>query len=494
MNAKNIAESTTQTLSAPSTAPAAAAPPSGLDAASNPLTVLGQRLRDARHARGMSQDQVAKPEFTKSYVSAVERGKARPSLKALELMSRRLGVSSSELLNMVSLPEVAGQDPRSRQAEIAYQLDAVRRAVDTGRPSEGLRLLAALETAHADDLGLAPPEIRFRLHNLRGLAHLRLDDPGQAHKALAQALPHAEMLPDGGESVERVHNLMGTAYYQQNLPALARDEHQRGLDAIHSGVVKDLNLRLSLYANLANDHWTLGEVDQAVDTYREALALLNEVRSLERQSAIYWDLSLAYREVGNLEGAKAAAGRALGIHEGAQNMTAAAQMSANLAEILAERQDYPAAEQALAQARVVLEGSGNTSALSTLHQQYAQMELQRNQLEAAAGHAAQALELGEAGYKQQAALDDIAARSVPLRTYLRALRTAGRVAEAQGDPAHADSVFQQAIQLAGDNEHWDTATELSQSYAEVLAGRGQHEQANLYYRQALKHRPSGARR
>src|SRR4051794_26357980 len=44
-----------------------------VDAPENPsaLAALGQRLRAARHARGMSQDNVAQPEFTKSYVSAV---------------------------------------------------------------------------------------------------------------------------------------------------------------------------------------------------------------------------------------------------------------------------------------------------------------------------------------------------------------------------------------------------------------------------------------
>src|SRR3954469_9751580 len=62
------------------------------------LDTLGQRLRAARHERGMSQEQLAQPEFTKSYVSAVERGKARPSLKALDLMSRRLGMPMTELL------------------------------------------------------------------------------------------------------------------------------------------------------------------------------------------------------------------------------------------------------------------------------------------------------------------------------------------------------------------------------------------------------------
>jgi transcriptional regulator with XRE-family HTH domain len=34
---------------------------------------LGARLRAARKARGLTQEALAGPEFTKSYVSAVER-------------------------------------------------------------------------------------------------------------------------------------------------------------------------------------------------------------------------------------------------------------------------------------------------------------------------------------------------------------------------------------------------------------------------------------
>ncbi len=63
-----------------------------------PATTLGGRMRAVRLARSMTQDQVAQPEFTKSYVSAVERDKARPSVKALRLMATRLGTTAVALL------------------------------------------------------------------------------------------------------------------------------------------------------------------------------------------------------------------------------------------------------------------------------------------------------------------------------------------------------------------------------------------------------------
>src|SRR5947199_3337849 len=92
-----------------------------MDQPTNPLTSLGDRLRAARKERGMSQEMLAQPEFTKSYVSAVERGKARPSLKALDLMSRRLGIPMDVLL-ATPAPDVATPDLPTLEAALLYDL------------------------------------------------------------------------------------------------------------------------------------------------------------------------------------------------------------------------------------------------------------------------------------------------------------------------------------------------------------------------------------
>jgi tetratricopeptide (TPR) repeat protein len=474
------------------------APDAGLQtgnaAAPNPampgaLNVLGQRLKEARNRLGYSQERVAKPEFTKSYVSAVERGKARPSLKALELMAARLGIPTSELLAL-PLPAEGGLDPRAQAEAIALQLDLARRAIDTGRARQAMEQLDALESTYGEGLPDAGPEARFRLHYTRGLAHTRLEEPSAAHKALALALPAAEAIGDGGESVERVYNLIGGAYAQQSLPRQALELHARGLAAIQAGTIRDLNLKLSVYSNLANDQLALGEVDSAIATYQDALALAEGVNNLESQAGIYWELSQTHREMGNLEAAKRYAVQALGIQEAAQNMTNTAQINISLAEILAERGDYAEADQILDRASNLLLGSGNRAALSSLHQRAADIELRRGQLEAAARRAEQALQLSEAAY--QAAAGD-ASQATTLRAHLRAQQIAGRVAEAQGDTKRSDKLFQGAVTTAQKSEAWDTASELAQTYAEILAGRGQHAEASNYYREALKRHPSSRR-
>lgn len=55
------------------------------------VALVGEKIRDLRRKLGLTQEQLARPELTKSYVSQVELGRIRPSQKALEIMALRLG-------------------------------------------------------------------------------------------------------------------------------------------------------------------------------------------------------------------------------------------------------------------------------------------------------------------------------------------------------------------------------------------------------------------
>src|SRR6266568_6421257 len=83
---------------------------------------VGAKLRRARLARKLTQSQLAQPDFSVSYISAIERGQIQPSLRALEIISLRLGLSSTHLLSdyvenegylevALDKPERKGKDP-----------------------------------------------------------------------------------------------------------------------------------------------------------------------------------------------------------------------------------------------------------------------------------------------------------------------------------------------------------------------------------------------
>jgi transcriptional regulator with XRE-family HTH domain len=61
---------------------------------------LGSRIRQERLRVGLTQAELGSP-MTRSFVSAVEHGRTLPSLPALLLIAKRLGVPVGELLEQL---------------------------------------------------------------------------------------------------------------------------------------------------------------------------------------------------------------------------------------------------------------------------------------------------------------------------------------------------------------------------------------------------------
>src|SRR5437588_12113957 len=52
---------------------------------------LGERVRSARREAGLSQAQLAGAELTKGFISQIESGLVRPSVRSLQIIAARLG-------------------------------------------------------------------------------------------------------------------------------------------------------------------------------------------------------------------------------------------------------------------------------------------------------------------------------------------------------------------------------------------------------------------
>jgi transcriptional regulator with XRE-family HTH domain len=71
---------------------------------------FGERLREGRRARGLSQEQLAaNTTLHRTHVSLIERAKREPSLETLVLLSRGLGISPAEM--------ILWHEPRGRRAQ-----------------------------------------------------------------------------------------------------------------------------------------------------------------------------------------------------------------------------------------------------------------------------------------------------------------------------------------------------------------------------------------
>src|SRR5256885_13606891 len=108
---------------------------------------IGVRLRRLRVERGFSQRELSSPGVSYAYISRIEAGARRPSVKALRQLARKLGVSVEYLETGSDLRDVDERelrladaalelrlvdDPAAARATIQEILDGAVGAGDTG--------------------------------------------------------------------------------------------------------------------------------------------------------------------------------------------------------------------------------------------------------------------------------------------------------------------------------------------------------------------------
>src|SRR6266542_1045169 len=154
---------------------------------------VGARIRSLRTARGLTQAQLAEPQYTKAYISMLESGRTRASMKALEHIAGRLGVQPSDLLG--GAPSPAGPQ---------YELLEARSLVEQGFGKEAVPILESLEE------GLTPADQLTRLRYLAA-AYNAIGQVKQAFPVIERAQRMAELLGDAEEQV-RVKAVLAASY------------------------------------------------------------------------------------------------------------------------------------------------------------------------------------------------------------------------------------------------------------------------------------------
>ncbi len=96
--------------------------------------MVGEKIRDLRKKLGLTQEQLAGLELTKSYVSQVELGRIRPSRNALKVMAQRLGKPLGYFLdNDDDLRTIEVLLKAARALWASHRLDEALVGLDEGR-------------------------------------------------------------------------------------------------------------------------------------------------------------------------------------------------------------------------------------------------------------------------------------------------------------------------------------------------------------------------
>ncbi len=257
---------------------------------------VGARIRSLRTAKGMTQAQVAEPNYTKAYISMLESGRTRASMKALEHIAAVLGVKPADLLGGVAAP-----------ATPQYQLLEARRHIEQQRASDAIPILEGLE----EGLGASDQLVRLRY---LAAAYNMTGHPKQAFPLIERAQRMAELLGDAEEQL-RVSAVLASAYertyaYEEAI-RLLRDI----VAACESGVLNDPAFHFRRLVELALVLTNARQPKQALSAYERAIALSDKFADRPALGNLYAGMAKTYQDEGDLEAAIVYNQRSLQIFE-----------------------------------------------------------------------------------------------------------------------------------------------------------------------------------
>jgi transcriptional regulator with XRE-family HTH domain len=315
---------------------------------------VGARIRSLRTAKGLTQAQVAEPQYTKAYISMLESGRTRASMKALEHIAGVLGVKPADLLGGSPTP-----------ATPQYSLLEARRALEQGRPDDAIQLLEQL------DEGLTPGDQLFRLRYLAG-AYNVVGQPKQAFPLIERAQRMAELLEDNEELV-RVKAVLAGAYTRTYAYEEAARILRECVKACEDGVVKDQTFHFRRLVDLATVLGNQRQSKQALVQFERAIELSQEFGDRSSLAALYAGLGKTYHDAGDIEAAIVYNQKSVQIYEEVGLIEQVACALDNAAALYVEYGNTTRARECLARAAKLAEDAKHEGTLASIRASEAEL-------------------------------------------------------------------------------------------------------------------------
>ena len=259
---------------------------------------VGARLRRLRLERGKSQRDLSAPGITYAYISRIEAGARTPSMKALRMLAKRLGVTPEYLETGSELDSSELRELRLAEQELRLRLEgdadagALRERLDDAAAAADVaaatraRIVLGLEAAARGDQAATIEQLsevvgselvtaasRPDVFSTLGRAHAAAGSPREAVALFEQALDEVALVEP--ENVHaRVRYSTYLSYALTDLGELQRAKAVVGELFADGGDSADRYTRVRLY-------WSLGRLSleqakplAALDSFRRAVALL----------------------------------------------------------------------------------------------------------------------------------------------------------------------------------------------------------------------------
>lgn len=424
-----------------------------------PLT-LGEKIRHLRKRLKMTQEELAGGDFTKSFISQIEKNEANPSLRSLRIIAARLGKPVSYFLEDRDTEE-GGEG----QGKVDQYLAVAERLLASGRLDDAS---AALESALEDC-----PETDFRrrgvIHRfLATIARRRGAPVGQVAAELERSIENLR-LAGLAEELARSYEALGELYAQAGLRQKALDAYSKALVELEKDAEGDTYTRLRILTQLGIHCVRNDDPASGRDYLNQALRLSSRTEHYYRYGEALLELAGVEEKAGRTEEARALFDRALAFYRAVGDEVRAARVMTRLGQLLTASGEAGEAEAWLSRAVAVLKGTTSREEEAAAHLALSQLYLKQGQVARARQECEEALHQSK----------DPATRARGLRALARLLREAG-------DWEGAAQSLTEAVQL------WSELGfhgELAQAYSELgslYRAQGDFERANEYLMKSVE--------
>ena len=396
----------------------------------------------------MSQAQLAGEELTKGFISQVESGLVRPSVRSLQIIATRLGKSLDYFLGDAPL----ATEKRLAFHRLAAEAASERHDWDTVRAE----VSAGLECS---------PQKRERAAFLRLLATAELSTSQRepAFDRINEALSLIEPAADAAE-IARLQHLRGVAYGQLNQYLAAAESLEAARDTMERHEVNDPRLRARILVALGTVYRRLGRTAKAMQTYSSALDLASASDELRTAAQGYMGVAVSLYDSGELDAAIHNYRRALDLFERVEDRSFELSVLHSLASIHFERGAVADAKELAQRSLALAKMAGDARVEAT-----AQVILARIAL--ADERAEDALELAKQAEKTLT-IDRVQRAD--------ALRVMGAAHEALGAHTAADRAYKKSLELLTEVDDRPDRSAIAAEYAKKLRARGDVDGAFHY--------------
>jgi tetratricopeptide (TPR) repeat protein len=433
-----------------------AAPP----AAPGP-TSLGERVRQLRVGRGLTQAGLAGERFSKEYVSQIERGKTRPTTETVEWLAARLGVERAFLETGVSSSERDRVESVLAQAEAALEASAYQDAVDY------------LESLASSFPAVAAPDLELRALLAESWGRLYLGELRTAIDLLdrARTLAEAPSFTD----VDRADVLFRLACCRYKLGSIstALSLYTEALELVtRSGLPAD-RLRSHILAWRARCYRRQRDWEAAREDVERALELAKGLNDRHTIGHVYFQASLIAERTGHWVLARSYAERAKVIYEELRDQANVGKLLNEIGALHFQLGKPEDAVTYLKEAFKVLLDVGDDVDAGRVISSLAQVHLRTGKIELAEEQARKALGLLDGRVDH---VDEIGNAQLVLG---RSLLEQSRLDEAADAFANAESSFDQLSSISHRAAAWIAQGDLA-------ARRGNDARAAALYRRAAE--------